>query len=87
MEGAKLKAEREYDRTISLAWNTAQFALKGYSGQLKGKSLSDYLISQDKPKRSSAASAIAFFHAMKAAGLPITITKVERKSKEPGHGR
>lgn len=84
MEGAKLRAEREYDRTVSLAWNTAMFGLKGYGGQLKGKSLSDYLISQDKPKRSAAASAIAFFHAMKAAGLPIEITKVER---EPDHGR
>lgn len=79
MEGAALRQEREYDRAIAQAWHTAIFALNGYGGKLKGKSLSDFLISQDKPKPSKAAQAAAFFHAMKAAGLPVTITRVERK--------
>lgn len=53
------------------------FVLGGYSGKLKGKSLSDYLI--NKPaERSKAEEALAFFRAMKAKGLPVEITRVER---------
>lgn len=85
MEGAALRQEREYNQVISQAWHTAVFVLQGYSGKLKGKSLSDYLAGQNKPKPSKAAQAIAFFHAMKAAGLPVTITRKPRK--EPEHGR
>lgn len=81
MEAAALKREREHDLAISQAWHTAIFALNGYAGKLKNKSLSDYLISKDKaqPKRSTVADAVAYFHSMKAAGLPVTITRVERK--------
>lgn len=82
MEGAALRQEREHDREMTQAWNTAMFAINGYGGKLKGKALSDYLIGKDKPKRSSTASAIAFFHSMKAAGLPVTITRAERAPKQ-----
>lgn len=79
MEGAALKQERAYDLAITQAWHTAIFALNGYGGKLKGKTLSDFLVGKDKPKRSTVASAIAFFHSMKSAGLPVEITRVERK--------
>lgn len=84
MEGAALRQEREYDIAISQAWHTAIFALNGYAGKLKGKSLSDYLIGKGKvqTKRSTVADAIAYFHSMKAAGLPVTITRTERKRAE-----
>lgn len=78
MEGAAVRQEREHDRAISQAWHTAIFALNGYAGKLKNKSLSDYLIAKEKPKRSSAAAALAFFHAMKSSGFPVTITRVPR---------
>lgn len=79
MEGARLKAERAHDLVMMGAWHTAIFGLNGYSGGLKGKSLSDYLISGSKPQHSKAAQALAFFQEMKARGLPVSITRVERK--------
>lgn len=85
MEGAALKSEREYDMAIAQAWNGARFNALAQVGKLKG--LSTYLGKKASGKRNAAADAAAFFHAMKSAGLPITITRVERKSKEPGHGR
>lgn len=82
MEGAALKQEREYDLAITQAWNTAIFALNGYGGKLKNKSLSDYLIGKEKPKRSTVASAVAFFHSMRSAGFPVEITRLEKKPAE-----
>jgi hypothetical protein len=78
MEGAALREEREHDRAIAQAWHTAMFGLNGYGGKLKGKTLSDYLINKPKPKQSSAAKAIAFFHSMKSAGFDVKIERVER---------
>lgn len=84
MEGAALRQEREYNLAISQAWHTAIFALNGYAGKLKGKSLSDYQVGKERPKQSSTARAIAFFHAMKSAGFPVTITRVPRKELKHG---
>lgn len=75
MEGAALRQEREYDLAITTAWHTAIFALNGYGGKLKNKSLADYLISQEKPQANSTAKAIAFFHSLKARGYPVDITR------------
>lgn len=75
MEAAALRREREYDLAIAQAWHTAIFALNGYAGKLKGKSLSDFLIGQDKPQVSKAAQAVAFFHSLKARGFPVEITR------------
>jgi hypothetical protein len=75
MEAAALRREREYDLAIAQAWHTAIFALNGYSGKLKNKSLADFLISKDRPKPSKAAQAVAFFHSLKARGIPVEITR------------
>lgn len=77
MEGAALRAEREHDRNMTLAWNTAMFALNGYGGKLKGKSLDDYLI--NKPKKSTLASAMAFFSQMQARGFPVRVYRTPAK--------
>ena len=79
MEGAALAAKREYDLSIATAWHTAMFVLSGYSGGLKGKKLSDFLSSSDsKPDhRSNDARGIHFFHQLKAAGVPIEITRTK----------
>jgi hypothetical protein len=75
MEGAALKQEREYDLTITQAWHTAMFALNGYGGKLKGRTLADFLIGKERPKPSKAAQAVAFFHSLKARGIPVEITR------------
>lgn len=80
MEGAALKAEREHDLAISQAWHTAIFALNGYGGKLNGKSLSDYIGRKEAAKPSPLAGAVAFFGYMKAAGMPIEVTRTERAS-------
>lgn len=77
MEGAQLKLEREYDLAIAQAWHMAEFNARKKVNKLRG--LSEYIGKRAGGKKSSAAQAIAFFHAMKAAGLPVTITRVERK--------
>ena len=79
MEGAALAEKKRFDLAIVTAWHTAVFALNGYAGKLKGKSLSDFLI--DRPERQAGAShaqTIAFFHRLKAKGIPIDITRTER---------
>lgn len=75
MDGAKLRREREYDLAIAQAWHTAIFALNGYSGKLKGKKLSDYLIAGQSVKYSSHAQGIAYFHRLKARGIAVEITR------------
>lgn len=79
MEAAALRQEREYNQSIALAWHTAVFALNGYGGKLKGKSLSDFLIGQPQRTTSKFASAAMFFNRLKAAGVPITVTRTEPK--------
>jgi hypothetical protein len=77
MEGAALAAKREYDLAITQAWHTAIFVLNGYAGKLKGKSLSNYLSGAKSERKSSdAAAAVAFFHALKARGMPVDIKRV-----------
>jgi hypothetical protein len=75
MEGAARRAERAHDLAMMQAWHTAIFALNGYAGKLKNKGLADYLISE-KPKQSKASQALAFFHRLKAAGVPVEIKRV-----------
>lgn len=82
MEGAALRQEREYDLAITQAWNTAMFAINGYGGKLKDKTLADYLINKPPKKQSSSAAAVAFFHSMKSAGFDVKIERVERKPSE-----
>jgi hypothetical protein len=76
MEAAALAAKREYDLAITQAWHTAIFALNGYAGQLKGKNLSSYLSSGSVERKSDAAAAVAFFHALKVRGMPVEIKRV-----------
>jgi hypothetical protein len=75
MQGAALRTERAHNLAMTQAWNTAMFALNGYGGKLKDKTLSDYLIGE-KPRQPKAAQALAFFHRLKAAGLPVEIKRV-----------
>lgn len=75
MEGAALAAKRRSDLAISTAWHTAIFALNGYSGKLKGKTLLDFL-GPDESQAKKHAEAIAFFHKLKAKGVPVEITRL-----------
>ena len=77
MEGAALAAKDRLDVAIYTAWHVAVFALNGYSGKLKGKSLADFL--SDKPKEQSVqhAQAIAFFHRLQANGVDVKISRNE----------
>lgn len=79
MEGAALAAKRAYDLAISQAWHTAIFALNGYAGKLKGKSLSDYLSERTAPRRSKFADASAFFGRLKAAGVRVDVSRTPRR--------
>jgi hypothetical protein len=80
MEAAALAAKREYDLAITQAWHTAIFALNGYAGKLKGKTLANFLSGGERVrKQSNAAHAVAFFHRMKSAGMPVSISRVLRK--------
>jgi hypothetical protein len=75
-----MAAKRQYDLMVSQAWHTAVFGLNGYAGKLN--SLPSYLgRSAEIGHRSRAADAIAFFHRMKAQGLPVKISRVPRKTK------
>lgn len=83
MEGAALRQEREYDLSIAQQWHGAKFNALAQVGKLK--SLSNYIGKRATGgKKSTLASAIAFFHSMKAAGFPVEISRVER---EPTDGR
>jgi hypothetical protein len=75
MQGAALREERAHNLAMTQAWNTAMIALNGYAGKLKNKTVADYLIGE-KPQQSKAAQALAFFHRLKAAGLPVEIKRV-----------
>jgi hypothetical protein len=73
MEGAAMANRRAYDIAIAAAWHTEAFARTK-----KLPKLSSILTeSGDKPK-SVAAQALAFFHQMKAKGIPIEIRRVPR---------
>lgn len=76
MEGAALKAEREYDLAIAQVWHGARFNALAQVGKLRG--LSNYIGKRATGKKSTLASAVSFFHSMRAAGFPVTITRVER---------
>lgn len=75
MEGAALRQQRDYDAMIAQAWNGAKFNALAQVGKLK--SLSTYTSETNKP--SAHAGAVAFFHQMKAAGFPVTITRSVRR--------
>lgn len=84
MEGAQLRLEREYDLSISHAWHSAKFNLLAQAGKLGG--LAKYIQKKAASAKSIAASAVSFFHDLKARGFPVEIERVERKPKEPVDG-
>jgi len=68
MEGAALAAKRAFELALVTAYHTEAFAR-----QKRLKSLSSYLA---EPKaHSSHAHAVAFFHRLKARGVPVEITR------------
>lgn len=73
MEGAALAEQKRIDLAMVVAWHTAVFALNGYAGKLKGKSLADFLSgsSNVSARRSQFADAHAFFGRLRAQGVPI----------------
>lgn len=79
MEGAALKAERDYDLMVAQAWHTAKFSVMAENGKLRG--LSTYLRKKVESAKSTTAKAIAFFHQMKARGFPIEITRTPAKDR------
>lgn len=81
MEGAAIAQRQRLDLATFTAWHTAIFALNGYGGRLKGKSLADFLIKDGSPKSEAPlehAQAIHFFQGMKARGFPVEITRIPR---------
>lgn len=76
MEGAVLAAKRQHDQAIFTAWHTAVFAIGMYGGKLKGKTLSDFLSSDEPQGSTKHAEAIAYFHKLKARGVPVDISRV-----------
>lgn len=80
MEGAQLKSEREYDLAIAGQWHGARFNALAQNGKLR--SLSNYLTKRSAGKKSTLASAISFFHSMKAAGFPVEITRTPRETSD-----
>lgn len=72
MEGAARAAKRAFDIAIVTAWHTEAFARTK-----KLPKLAPVLASADKPK-SAAAQAVAFFHGLKAKGVPVKIFKTPR---------
>lgn len=72
MEGANLAAKRQFDLAISTAWHTEAFARTKKLPKLAS------LIGDHDGKKSSAAQAIAFFHGLKAKGVPVKIYKTPR---------
>jgi hypothetical protein len=79
MEGAALRRQRDLDLGIITAWHTASFALGMYAGKLKGKTLSDFLLSgkpsEEDEGRMQRARVIHFFQSLKARGVPVEITR------------
>jgi hypothetical protein len=71
MEGMARAAKRESEMALFTAWHTAVFALTGYGGKLK--SFAEYLAPERSTKH---AEAIAFFHSLKARGVPVDISRV-----------
>lgn len=81
MEGAALRDKKQLDVALFTAWHTAVFGLNGWSGKLKGKSLSDYIGDGSSKEaddgRLQHAKAISFFTRLQAKGLPIEISRNE----------
>lgn len=80
MEGAALAARKHLDTALFTAWHTALFALNGWADKGKlagGKSLADLMDHSPKPEGAALkhAQGIAFFHRLKAKGVPMTITR------------
>lgn len=71
-----MAAERRYDLAIAEAWHAAKFNGLGQNGKLRG--LSSYLGKKPSGK-TGAAQAIAFFHSLKAKGIPVEIRRTPRK--------
>lgn len=77
MEGAVEREKKALDIGMYQAWHTAVLALNGYSGGLKGKSLSNFLLTGRDEVRPSgkSAQALAWAHSMKARGFDVQITR------------
>jgi hypothetical protein len=73
MEGSVRAAERAYDLAISQAWHTEAFA------RMKGSDFKHALKrALNRKPRSAAADALAFFHGLRAKGVPVKIYKTPR---------
>jgi hypothetical protein len=73
MEGAALAARRQFDLAITTAWHTEAFARTKKLPKLAS------LIGDHDGTKSASAQALAFFHGLKAKGVPVEIYKTERK--------
>jgi hypothetical protein len=72
MEGAARQVQRQMDLAIVGAWHSEAFARTKRLNKL-----SSYL-GQDRPSSTSNhAKALAFFHSLKARGVPVKISKRE----------
>lgn len=71
MEGAALAAKRKSDLAIVSAWYGEFFAR-----QKRLEKLTDFLSRDDDPQTAKNAQAIAYFHKLKARGVPVEITRL-----------
>lgn len=77
MEGAALAEKKALDRAYWQAWHAV--ALQDWMKPHEFKSaLKKYLGASDSRQSSQASRALAFFHAMKARGVPVEITRTTR---------
>jgi hypothetical protein len=73
LHGRRAAHKADAKRELLLAYNTGAFAGIAFAGKLK--SFDEYAREPDAGHRLENARAIHFFHALKARGVPIEITR------------
>lgn len=73
LRGRRSRDSLQAKRDTANAWNIAAFSGAASVGKLKP--LSHYLSDPDQDRRTKSAQAIAFFHRMKASGVPVEISR------------
>jgi hypothetical protein len=75
LHGRRASHKADAKRDLLLAWHTGAFAVAAFAGKLKP--FKEYLADAETGdnRRLQHAQAIAFFHRLKAKGLPVEITR------------
>jgi hypothetical protein len=73
LHGRRAAHKSDAKRDLLLAWHTGAFAGAAFAGKLKP--FKEYLAEPSDNRNLQHAQAIAFFHRLKAKGLPVEITR------------